>query len=81
MNIKIYSRAGDPYSDMVKNLLKYHNIEFENIEVSRNPETFRQLIKESGQTSTPVIVVDSKVYIGFDQHMIKNVLGITKQEV
>ena len=76
----MYGRAGDPYSDMIRNILKYHNIEFENIEVSRDPDAFRSLMKASGQTSTPVLVVDGKVYIGFDHEMIKNVLGIPKQQ-
>ena len=80
MQVKVYSRAGDPYSDMIKNILKYHQIEFENIEVSRDPDAFRQLIRESGQSNTPVIVVDGKAYVGFDHEMIKNILGIPKQQ-
>ena len=80
MHIRVYSKAGDPYSDMLKNILRYHHIEFENLDVSRSPDLFKQLMKESGQTSTPVLVVDGKVYVGFDQHMIKDVLGIPKQQ-
>ncbi|MEK6840110.1 MAG: glutaredoxin family protein [Nanoarchaeota archaeon] len=80
MKIRVYSRAGDPYSDMVKNILKYHNIDFENVEVSRDQEALKQLMRESGQSNTPVLVVDGKVYVGFDHEMIKNVLGIPKQQ-
>ena len=80
MQIKVYGRAGDPYSDMIRNILKYHHIEFENIEVSRDPDAFRQLVRESGQNNTPVLVVDGKAYVGFDHEMIKNVLGIPKQQ-
>ena len=80
MQIKVYGRAGDPYSDMMRNILKYHHIEFENIEVSRDPDAFRSLMNASGQTSTPVLVVDGKVYIGFDHQMIKDVLGISKEQ-
>mgnify|MGYP001594956154 FL=1 len=78
MKIRVYSRAGDPYSDMVKNILKYHSIDFENVEVSRDPEALRQLMRESGQSNTPVLVVDGKAYVGFDHEMIKNILGIPK---
>ena len=80
MDIKVFSRAGDPYSDMLRNILKYHNVEFENIEVSRDAESFGKLLKESGQSSTPVLVVDGKVYVGFDHKMIKNVLGMTEDK-
>ena len=80
MNIKVFSRAGDPYSDMMRNILKYHNVEFENIEVSRDAESFEKLLKESGQSSTPVLVVNGKVYVGFDRKMIKSVLGMTEDK-
>ena len=80
MKIIVYSRADDPFSDMLKNVLKYHRIEFDNIEVSRDQEAFRRLLKESGQSSTPVLVVDGKVYVGFDHAMIKNILGIPQHQ-
>ncbi len=80
MLIKVYTRADDPYSDMLKNVLKYHRLEFENIEVSRDPDAFRHMLRESGQASTPVLVVDGKAYVGFDHNMIKQVLGVAKQE-
>ncbi len=80
MKITVYSRSGDPYSDMLKNMLKYYSIEFENIEVSRNPDALSQLIKESGQDSTPVLVVDGKVYVGFDHALMKQILGISQNQ-
>jgi len=76
MQIKLYTRTGDPYSDMVKNLLKYYNIEFEVIEVSRNIEKQKELYKISGQINTPVLKIDEKVYTGFDREKIKEILGI-----
>ena len=80
MVVKVYSRAGDPYSDMLKNMLKYHGVEFENIEVSRSEEALRRLVEESGQVSTPVIVVNGKAYVGFDHQMIKQILGLAKDK-
>jgi glutaredoxin len=80
MKIIVYSRSDDPYSDMVKNLLKYHRIDFDNIDVSRDPEAFKQLMKDSGQTKTPVLMVDGKAYVGFDHAMIKNILGIPQNQ-
>ena len=78
MQIKLYVRSGDPYSDMVRNLLKYYNIEFEIVEVSRNIEKQKELYEISGQTNTPVLKIDDKVYTGFDREKIKDVLGIKK---
>ena len=78
MKIKLYTRAGDPYSDMIKNLLKYHNVGFELVEVSRDQEKKKELFLISGQYNTPVIQIDDKVYTGFDREKIKEFLGITE---
>lgn len=80
MVIKVYTSNKDPYSDMLKNLLKYYSIQFENIETNRNQLAFEEMVKISGQRNTPVLVIDDKVFVGFDRDMIKEVLGINKQE-
>ena len=73
MNITLYFKSGDPYSDMVKNLLRYYEVEFEMIEVSRNKEILKEV---SGQYNTPVLKVDEKVYVGFDREKIKELLNL-----
>lgn len=80
MEILVFARSGDPYSDMLRNLLKYHSLEYENIEVSNNPDAFRRLLRISGQPHTPVLVVDGKVYVGFDFHTVKQILGLTEDK-
>lgn len=79
MKIRLYTRAGCPYCEMVGNLLKYHNIEFETIEISRDFEKQKELQKISGQCTTPVLKINNKIFIGFDREKIKEALGITKK--
>lgn len=76
MDVKVYVKAGDPYSEMIKNLLNYYNIKPEIIEVSRNPEKLKTLREISGQYNTPVLKVDDKVFVGFDREKIKEILNI-----
>ena len=78
MQIKLYIRTGDPYSDMVKNLLKYYNVEFELVELSRDPEKQKELHELAGHTNTPVLKVDDKIYTGFDREKIKEIVGVHK---
>ena len=73
MKIILYFKAGDPYGDMIRNLLKYHNVDFETFEITNNLEKIKEI---SGQYSTPVLQVDDKVFVGFDREKIKEVLGI-----
>ena len=78
--IKVYSRNNDPYSDMLKNLLKFYQISYENIEVSRNKEALKEMVNISGQSTTPVLVVEDKVFVGFDRQKIKEVLGLPEDQ-
>tara|TARA_Y100000310_G_scaffold144893_3_gene144245 strand:+ start:57474 stop:57722 length:249 start_codon:yes stop_codon:yes gene_type:complete len=80
MKVKVFTKNDDPYSQMVKNLLQSNNVEFENIEVSRNTESFKEMVGLSGQESTPVLVIDEKVFCGFDRELIKSVLNFSKDE-
>ena len=79
MAIKIYTSANDPYSDMIRNLLRYNDIAFEIIDVSNNKEKFNEMQEISGQSNTPVIKIDDKVYFGFDREKLKEILGLTTQ--
>ena len=76
MKVTIYTKAGDPYSEMLKNLLKYYNVEHEIIEVSRNMEKLKTLREISGQYNTPVLKIGDKIFVGFDREKIKEVLEI-----
>ena len=78
MKVKIYAKNNDVYSDMIRNLLKTNNIEFEMIDVSRNKDRFKEMQEISGQSNTPVIQIDDKVFLGFDREKIKEVLGLNK---
>lgn len=74
MEIKVYV-GDDPYSDMVKNMLQYYNMEFENIPI-RTEEDKRKLFEISGQDKTPVIDVNGKIFCGFDREKIKAILKL-----
>ena len=80
MQVKVYTRNDDPYSQMVKSLLQYYHVSFVNLEVSRDQEILQEMIKLSGQTSTPVLVIGEKVYCGFDRELIKDVLGVEREK-
>lgn len=73
--IKVYAKTGCCYSDMLKNLLKYYNIEFENVDVSK-PEKLKELRELSGQDRTPVLQINDKIYVGFDREKIKELFSL-----
>ena len=73
--VTIFTRSDDPNSDMIRNLLKFHNIEFVNKDIM-TLQNLIELKKVSARTITPTLVIDCKVYIGFDREKIKEVLNI-----
>lgn len=76
MTIKVFSTPSCPFCVTLKNFLKEHNIEFEDIDVSQDKVAQDEMIKKSGQMSVPVIEIDGQIVIGFDQGKIKKLLKI-----
>lgn len=56
--------------------LKNHNIEFINIDVSKDEKELQKMIKDSGQMAVPVIDIDGEIIIGFDKAKIDKLLKI-----
>ena len=77
--VKLYFKAGNPYCEMIRNVLTYHKIPFEMVEVGINKKAQQELKKVSGQEQVPVLVVDSKVYVGYDFELMKKALGLEKK--
>lgn len=60
----------------VKDYLKGKNIGFKELNVGEDREAAMEMIKKSGQRGVPVIDIDGKIIIGFDQEEIDRVLGL-----
>ena len=76
MVVRVFSTPTCPFCVTLKNFLKEHNIEFEDIDVSQNETAQKEMIEKSGQMGVPVIEINGKIVIGFDQNKIKNLLKI-----
>lgn len=78
MTIKVFSTPSCVFCVTLKNFLKEHNIEFEDIDVSQDKVAQDEMIKKSGQMSVPVVEIDGQIVVGFDQGKIKKLLKITE---
>ena len=76
MKVKVYSTPACPYCTLAKRFLKEHNIEFDDIDVSKDHEAAKEMIEKSKQTGVPVIDVNGKIIVGFDKESLKRELGI-----
>jgi len=74
--VKVYSTNTCPWCDRVKEFLKQHNIEFEEINVGEDQEKAKEMVEKSGQMGVPVIEIDDEIIIGFNEPRIRELLDI-----
>ena len=76
MKVKVYCAPFCPYCTMAREFLKKHTIKFEEINVQENRAAAIEMIKKSGQNGVPVVDIDGKIIVGFDEPKLREVLGI-----
>jgi len=76
--IKVYSTSFCPYCESLKAFLKERDIEFANIDVSKDLKAQREMIEKSNQMGVPVIDIDGQIVIGFDRERISKLLNINE---
>lgn len=59
---------------MVKKYLDSKNIQYEDVDVSKDREAAKEMIEKSGQRGVPVIDIDGNIVIGFDKDKIDNLM-------
>jgi len=74
--IKVFSAPGCPYCFTLKEFLKQHDIEFEDIDVSKDENALKEMIEKSGQMGVPVVDIDGQIVVGFDKEKISKLLNI-----
>jgi glutaredoxin len=61
---------------MTKEFFKKNNVEYEEKNVAEDAAARDEMIVKSGQMGVPVIEIDGKIIIGFDQPRLKEALGL-----
>ncbi len=73
-NIKVYSTPTCPWCHALKDFLREKNVEFEDIDVSKDQEKAKEMIEKSGQMGVPQIEINGKIIVGFDKAAIEKEL-------
>ena len=66
-NITIYSTPTCHFCQLAKAYMKDHNISYTEHNVASDLEKRKEMIDKSGQMGVPVIDVDGKIMIGFEE--------------
>lgn len=76
MSVKIYSTPTCPWCAKTKEFLKENKVSFKDIDVSSDEKAAQHMIDISGQRGVPVIEVNGKVIVGFDEDKLKKELKL-----
>lgn len=72
--VKIYSLKTCPNCIAAKEFLKKKGIPFENIDVDKYQKAAKEMVDKTGQRGVPVIDIDDKLVVGFDQDKLEKLL-------
>jgi len=75
MSVIIYSTPSCPWCHKAKEYLDSKNVEYEDVDVSVDSTRAQEMIAKSGQMGVPVLDINGKVVIGFDQVAIDEALA------
>ncbi|KKT17686.1 MAG: NrdH-redoxin [Candidatus Nealsonbacteria bacterium RIFCSPHIGHO2_01_FULL_43_31] len=74
--IRIFSTPSCPYCVTLKEFLKKHGFEFEDLNVGTDARAREEMIAKSQQMGVPVVEIDGQIIIGFDKKKIVQLLNI-----
>jgi len=72
--VKIYSTKTCPWCKKAKEFFKANNVKFTDVDVSSDEAAQKEMVEKSGQMGVPVIEIDGKILVGFDQGKIEEAL-------
>ena len=64
------------YCRLAKTYFKQHNVRFTEVDVSRDQRAAADMVRRTGQSGVPVILIDNRPIVGFDKSRINHMLGL-----
>ncbi len=74
--VTVYSTPTCPWCTKVKDYLDQKEVTYEAFDVTKEREKAMEMIKISGQQGVPVIDIDGKIVVGFNQKKIDEYLDL-----
>ncbi|GIU68192.1 MAG: NrdH-redoxin [Candidatus Pacearchaeota archaeon] len=74
MAINLYSTPTCPWCAKTREFFKKNKIKYKDIDVSSNKKALQEMFKKSGQMGVPVIDVNGKIIVGYNETELKKLL-------
>lgn len=72
----VYSTNTWPWCTKVKDYLDKRDVEYEAFDVGKDREKAMEMVKKSNQQGVPVIDIDGKIIVGFNQQKLDELLDL-----
>ena len=74
--VTVYSTPTCSWCNTLKTWLKKNNISYTDVDVSQDQHAAEALVRRSGQQGVPQTEINGQIVVGFNQPMLKELLGI-----
>lgn len=74
--VTVYSTPTCSWCNTLKTWLRKNNIQFNDIDISRDEKAAQDLVRRSGQQGVPQTEINGQIVVGFDQQRLKQLLEI-----
>jgi len=74
--VTVFTTPTCSWCNRAKTYLRTRGVQFREVDVSRDPAAARDLVRRTGQMGVPVIEIDGRSIVGFDQSRIDAMLGL-----
>jgi glutaredoxin 3 len=71
----IYTTPTCGFCHMAKEYFESKNVEYQDKDVTKDAEAYKEILDKSGQLGVPVIDIDGSVVVGFDRPKIDDALA------
>ena len=73
--VLLFSTSTCSWCRRAKRYFKDRGVPFKEINIERNPDAARDIVRKTGQAGVPVIKIGSKWIVGFDRERIEKELA------
>ncbi|RLJ07425.1 MAG: NrdH-redoxin [Candidatus Aenigmatarchaeota archaeon] len=74
--VRVYTTPVCPWCERVKQFLREHGVEFEEVNVMEDRKAAIEMIEKSGQMGVPVIEIDGQIVVGYNPERLKELLKL-----
>lgn len=75
--VLVFTTPTCPWCQRAKQYLRQQNVPYREVDVSRDSAAARDLVRRTGQMGVPVVEIDGRPIVGFDQRTIDRMLGLS----